>query len=134
MNHAGVMDEVAARLESVTGLRVFAWPPGTVTPPAAIVGYPTEFTFDETYGRGMDTVALPVIVVLGRPTDRSTRDAIAEFTAGGGPRAVRQVLGAGPWSAFHTCRVAGGEYDVYTVGATDYLAAIFDLRITGQGR
>ena len=58
-----VMDELAGALAAITGLRVFAYPPPTVVPPAGIVSYPESVIYDQTYHRGMDRIsALPVIV------------------------------------------------------------------------
>ena len=128
-----VMDEVAARLGEIAGLRVYSWPPGSVTPPAAVVGYPTTYRYDATYGRGQDTMSLPVVVVVGRPTDRPSRDQLAQYVAGSGPASVKTVLEGGSWSACGEVTVTGAEFDVYTLGGTDYLAAIFDLDIAGPG-
>lgn len=133
MNLASVMDQIATRLTTITGLRVFAWPPGTVTPPAAVVGYPSGYTYDETYGRGMDRLNIPVVIVVGRATERTARDALGAFVDGSGASSVKAVLEAGTYTAFHTVRVQSVEFDIYQLGAVDYLAAIFDLDIAGSG-
>lgn len=133
MNLDDVMDELATRIDTVAGLRVFAWPPGTATPPAAIVGYPTNYTYDETYKRGMDRMNLPVVVLVGRPTDRSTRDAISQYVAGSGSASLKAVIESGTYTAFHTVRVVSVDFDVYQLGGVDYLAGIFDLDIAGSG-
>jgi hypothetical protein len=133
MNLDDVMDEIATRLDTIAGLRCFAWPPGTATPPAAIVSYPNDYTYDETYGRGMDRMTLPVVVLVGRPTDRSTRDALAQYVNGSGAASVKAVLESGTYTALHTLRVMSADFDVYQLGGTDYLAAIFELDIAGQG-
>lgn len=133
MDLGDVMDEVATRLSTIEPLRVSAWPVGTIQPPAAIVAYPDNYTYDETYGRGMDRMTLPVVVIVGRPTDRSTRDAIAQYANGSGARSFKAVLEPAPHTAFHTLRVVDVELDTYQVGDIDYLAAIFNLDIAGQG-
>jgi hypothetical protein len=128
-----VMDAVATRLDTIAGLRVFEWPQGSVTPPAAVVSYPETYTYDETYGRGMDRMTLPVIVVVGRPTDRSTRDRLGGYVNGTGAASVKSVLQSGTYTAFHTVRVVGVEFDVVTIGGTDYMGALFSLDIAGSG-
>lgn len=128
-----VMDEVAARLGTIAGLRVFPYPADSVSPPAAIVSYPEKYTFDETYGRGMDRMTLPVVVVVGKPTDRASRDRIAQYCDGAGPASVKAAVEAGKYVACDTVRVTGIEFDVVTVAGTDYLAALFDLDIAGAG-
>lgn len=133
MDLGDVMDEVSTRLDTIAGLRCFAWPPGAAVPPAAVVGYPSDYTYDATYGRGMDRMTLPVVVLVGRPTDRSTRDAIAAYVNGSGSASVKAVLESGTYTALHTLRVMSVDFDVYQLGGTDYLAAIFDLDIAGSG-
>lgn len=133
MDLGEVMQAVSDRLDTIDGLRCFPYPPGTVSPPAAVVSFPDTITFDETYGRGMDRMTLPVVVVVGRPTDRSTRDALALYCNGSGASSVKAVLESGAYSEFHTVRVTGIEFDVVSIGGTDYMAAMFDLDIAGQG-
>lgn len=133
MNLADVMDDIAEALRTIDDLNVFEWPPGTATPPAAIVGYPTTYTYDATYGRGMDTLNLPVVLILGRATAQSTRDQIAQYVNGSGAKSVKAVLESSPYSAFHTLRVMNVEFDTYELSGVPYAAAIFDIDIAGSG-
>lgn len=134
LNLNTVMDEVAERLDMISGLRVFAYPPPKVTPPAAIVSYPGQITFDATYGRGMDRIPdLSVVIVEGRPTDRGVRERIAAYAAGAGSRSVKAVLESGTYTALDTIRVTGCEFDVVTIAAVDYIAAVFTVDISGRG-
>jgi hypothetical protein len=134
MNLGDVMDQVAARLDTIDGLRVFAYPPDNLTPPAAWIAYPAAYEFDATYGRGMDRITdLGVVVAVGKVSDRSTRDLISQYTDGSGSASVKAVLQTGTYNAFHTLRVTEVTFDVLTRGGTDYLAALFTLDIAGQG-
>lgn len=133
MDLGNVMDAISTRLDTITGLRCFASPPATLVPPAAVVSYPDTLAFDATYGRGMDRLDLPVVVVVGRPTDRSTRDNLSLYCDGSGASSVKAVLESGTYSAFHTVRVKDIEFDVVTIAAIDYMAAIFNLDIAGSG-
>lgn len=134
MNLANVMDAVATRLDTIDGLRVFAFPPDSLSPPAGWVAYPEEYTYDETYGRGMDRISnLGVIVVVGKVSDRSARNQIGEYVDGSGAKSVKAVLESGAYNAFDTLRVASVVFDVVTVAGTDHLAALFTLDIAGQG-
>jgi hypothetical protein len=128
-----VMDQVSTRLDTITGLRCFAYPPDSITPPAAIVSYPEDLLFDATYDRGADTVLLPVIVAVGKVHDRSTRDLVAAYCDGSGASSIKAVIEAGTYTAFESVRVASVEFDVVRIGVTDYLAALFDLDIIGNG-
>jgi hypothetical protein len=133
MDLGNVMDQVATQLDTISGLRCFAYPPDSITPPAAIVSYPEELLFDATYDRGADTLLLPVIVAVGKVHDRSTRNLVDGYCAGSGASSIKAVLEAGTYTAFDTVRVTRAEFDVVTIGGTDYLAALFDLDIIGDG-
>lgn len=133
MNLADIMDAIATQLDTITGLRVTAYPPDQVQPPAGIVTYPDSYTFDGTYGRGMDRITIPVVVVVGRVYDRATRDLIASYCDGSGTSSVKAVIEAGTYTAFDTVRVESVEFDVVTIAGTDYMAATFNLDIAGSG-
>jgi hypothetical protein len=133
MDIADVMDAVADQLSTIVGLRVHASPPGAIQPPAAVVSFPERIDFDATYGRGMDVLKLPVVLAVGRPTDRVTRDAMAGYCAGSGDTSLKAVLEDGVYTAFDTVRVASVDFDVVTIGAVDYMAAVFSLEISGSG-
>ena len=133
MNLADVMDEVGDQLDTIEGLRVFRYPPDLVVAPAAVVTYPAEYLYDATYGRGSDTMDLRVIVLVGKVSDRKSRDLIAAYVNGSGPASVKAVLEAGEYTAFDTVRVEGVEFDVIKVAAVEHLAASFTLDITGTG-
>jgi hypothetical protein len=132
---ADVMDDVAERLDTIPDLQVYAYPPGTVRPPAAVVAYPEDIVFDATYGRGVDTMRLPVVLVVGKPSNRSARAEVSAYASGAGARSVKSVLEANldTYTAFEELRVARVEFDVVTIAGTEYLAALFDLQIMGSG-
>lgn len=129
-----VMDEVAEVLGAITGLRVFGYPPPTVSPPAGIVSYPESIDYDQTYGRGMDRISgLPVLLVVGKATERSAREKVAGWAAGSGPNSVKAVLEAHEWTSCDVLTVTECIFDVVTIAAIDYLAAMFSLDIAGSG-
>lgn len=129
-----VMDEVAEALKTITGLRVFDYPPPTVVPPAGIVSYPDRIDYDQTYGRGMDRVSgLPVILVVGKATDRAAREKAAGWAAGSGPTSVKAVLEAASYSSCDVLVVTSCTFDVVTIASVDYIAAMFELDIAGGG-
>lgn len=129
-----VMDEVAARLAAFSGLRVFGYPPPTVVPPAGIVSYPDKIEYDQTYQRGLDQiVALPVILVVGKATDRAARDTVTDWTDGAGPHSIKTVLESGTYQSCDDVSVTECSFDVVTIAGVDYLAAMFTLDAVGQG-
>lgn len=134
MNLLDVMEEIAARLDTITGLRVFGYPEKAFHPPAAVVSYPESYIFDATYGRGMDRIEdLPVVVVVGDVHARGTRAELAPYADGSGAQSVKAVLEAAPHTAFDTLRVTEVIFDVYTIGDIDHMAAVFTCDIAGQG-
>jgi hypothetical protein len=128
------MDEVATQLATISGLRVEKQPPsGTVSPPAAVVSFPEDITFDATYGRGSDRMTLPVVVVVGRVVDRSAKAEMGAYANGSGTRSIKQVVEAGTYTAFDTVRVTGVTFDVIDIAGIGYLGGTFSLDIVGSG-
>jgi len=122
-----VMDEIAARL-ATTGLRTYEWPVGSVVAPAVVVGYPTAYTYDVTYGRGLDTLELPVVLVVGRASDRPARGELSTLL----PQ-IKVVVEQGAHAAFDDVRVVSVDFDTYTLAKVDYISAIFNLSVSGPG-
>lgn len=135
MNLNMIMDEVGARLADISGLRVFDYPPPTVVPPAGIVSYPERIHYDQTYGRGMTTVeGLPVIVIVGKATDRTARDTVASYVADTGALSVKTALEQGRDTlAWDDAQVVESSFDVLTIAGVDYIAAIFSVNFACQG-
>lgn len=132
-----IMDEMAQKLRQATSLagRTYAYPPASVKAPAAIVSYPEDYTFDATYRRGMDKMTGEVIIVVGRPHERQSRDLLTKYVNGSGPESVKALLdgGQGSYSSCDSVRVSKAEFDVVTIGGVDYLAAVFSVDIAGRG-
>jgi hypothetical protein len=133
MDLARVMDDIADRLDTIEGLRVHNMPVGKVTPPAAVVSYPDSYDFDATYARGMDRLSVPVVLVVGRPSDTATREALGQYCDGSGPRSVKGVLESWSYTAFDEIRVVRIDFDVVTIATVDYMAAVFTNDVTGTG-
>lgn len=134
MNLGAVMDEVGAVLATVSGLRVFDYPPPTLVPPAGVVSYPEAIAFDQTYGRGMDRIGrLPVLLIEGRANDRAARDRVARWAAGGGDGSIKAVFESHDWVSCDVVTVTECTFDVVQVAGIDYIAALFSLDIAGSG-
>lgn len=136
MKIGDVMDEIAVRVRqapSLTG-RTHAQPVGAITPPTAIVDYPTNGKFDESYGRGTDRLTGSLAVAVGRPTERQTRDQLTKYLDGSGPESIKALVdGDGNYVSCDSVTVTGWETEVWTIGTVDYLVAIFELDIYGPG-
>ncbi|MET8150249.1 hypothetical protein ACIBSW_13160 [Actinoplanes sp. NPDC049668] len=129
-----VMDEVAQALEQITGLRVFAYPPETLVPPAGYVSYPQSVDFDEAYQRGEDRFTdLPIVLLASKVTTRAARDTVTQWASGDGPKSVKRALEAWTWTTCDDLTVTSCEFDVEKVGGVSYLAAMFKATVVGPG-
>lgn len=133
MNLSDVMDQISAQVDTIAGLRCFAYPPDTIQPPAAVVDYPETYTFDETFVRGSDRMTLPLWVVTARVQDRTARELLTAYLDGSGSSSIKAVVEAGTYTAFHTVRVVDCEIEVVDIGGTNYWSAKFNLDIFGRG-
>lgn len=134
MDLGAVMQAVADRIDTIPDLRVFAYPPDKVSPPAAIVTYPGTLTYDATYGRGMDRIPdLTVVVLVGKVSARASRDLLTKWCKGSGAASIKAIVESGTYTAFDVVTVTEVTFDVVTIAAVEYLAATFTLDIAGQG-
>jgi hypothetical protein len=81
----------------------------------------------------MDRQTVPVWVVVGKADARSARDTLAAYLDGAGARSVKAALDGGTYTTCDTVRVAKATVEAVSIGGTDYLAAILEVEITGQG-
>lgn len=136
MDMGAVMQQVADRLDTISGLRVFGYPPDKPPPaPSAVVTYPGTLTYDGGYARGMDRMDPTVVALVGKVSDRTARDRISKYANGSGDESFKQLLEAEGWahSEFDSVRVTQVEFDVIAIGAIEYLSATFTLDIVGKG-
>lgn len=75
---AAIREGLKARLETITGLRAFAYIPDSVPIPAAVVG-PPETDFDLTMRRGADTLRFPIRVYACRTNERAAQAKLDSF-------------------------------------------------------
>lgn len=156
-----IREAIAQSLTAISGLRTFAYVPDAVPTPAAIVGRP-EVDFDTTYRRGTDTIRLPVLILVGRATDRSAQMALDAFfetgvgeirliddagvylTTDGGEPFVLNVRAASVKSAIEEDPTLGGvvmstrvvraaDYGAYTVGGLTLLGAEWTVEVLAAG-
>lgn len=128
-----VMDAIGTRLLGVTGLRVYDYAADAVSPPAAIVALPETVEYDVTAGRGADRVVIPVTVLVGKVSDRTARDQLAQYVSGTGAQSIKTAIEGGAdanlGGVAHTVRITEARIDVVTIGAIEYLGASFDVEV-----
>jgi len=134
VNLEAVMEEIAENLRTITSVagRTFGFPPSSITPPAAIVGYP-EVKFDQTYGRGFDRWTVPVWVVVGKVDDRNARTLLSPYLSGTGNASVKAALDDGTYVECDSVTVVSATVTQMEIAADPYLAAEFSVDVVGSG-
>ena len=122
-------------LQTIEGLRVFPYTAEAITPPAAVVGWPDPIDYDQTLRRGMDVMTFPVWVAVGAVDARSSRDLLAAYLDGSGASSIKAALdGRRPkYTACDSVRVNSARIEPISIAGTPYLAAVFDVAVTGSG-
>lgn len=128
-----VMAELGAKLQTITGLRVYPYTARSIKPPAASVALPDRVDYDLTYGRGSDSMMIKVLIVVGLASERAATLELAAYLDGADARSIKAALD-GDGTAYDDLTVQGVEINVVTVNGTDYLSAEFDCKIIGAGR
>lgn len=128
-----VMEQLADRLDTIDGLRVHPYPPDAVHPPAAVIT-PRPFSFDSTYGRGSDRIALSIMVLVGKVSDRASWVNISKYADGSGAASIKTVAESGTYAAFDTIRITQIErWEITSVAGVEHLTATFTADIVGSG-
>lgn len=116
-----VMDDIGTALTTVSGLRVYDFPPKSAQPPFAFLDFPDHIDFDCAYGRGCDRATFHVIVGVADVVDRETRDQLVAYVA--------QIKAALDGCAGQTCRVETCEFRPVTLAGVQTMGAVFALDI-----
>jgi hypothetical protein len=126
-----VMDALGVRLATIAGLRVYDYRADNVAAPAAIVGLPTAIDYDGTKGRGSDRLVVPVVVLVGRVSDRASRDLLSAYIAGAGARSVKAAIEGAIdlGGAAQTTRVTSAVVAEITVANVVYIGVTFDCEV-----
>lgn len=126
------MDAIGVRLATIPGLRVYDYASDGASPPAAIVGLPEVIEYDTVMGRGADRVVIPVLVLVGKVSERAARDRIAPYVSGAGAQSIKAAVESGNSDlagSAHTVRVTTARIDFITISAIEYLGASFDVEV-----
>lgn len=136
MNIQTVKIEIATLLKTIAGLRVFEWDVGSASPPLAVLGWPEDVQYVQTYGRGQTRVPdLPVMIAISRSSDRAAAGQLGAFLDETGSQSIPGKIEsrAGSWVACDVVTVTSAKIMTVTLAGVDYLAAEFHLDITGKG-
>lgn len=135
MNLVDVVEEIGDALDSIPGLRVLRYPSDTITPPTAIIQFPT-MNYDQAFQRGLDRWEGGVAVCVSSVWDRSAFLTIAPYVDAGSDMSIHAALrNRSDWTSCAYARAvrctwpAGG----YEINGINYVAAQIDLDIAGTG-
>lgn len=116
-NLGTIMDALGVALGSITGLRIFDFPPLSAQPPFAFVNLPDQIDYDLTAGRGTDRMTIEIYVGVANVVDRAARDAMASYAAGSGTNSIKAAVESAEGLAvqarsatFATIALASGSY------------------------
>ncbi len=125
-----ILNAVAARLDTITGLRVFDHVPSALEPPAAVVQLPKDIDFDLTAGRGGDTYNLVVLLLAAKADARAAHLNLAKYLDAAGPTSIKETLDGDLGGAVDTARVTRvSNVGAYTFAGVDYIGAEFDIEV-----
>lgn len=136
MDVYAVMDEVSVLVHTIAGLRNATWSSGSVSPPAALAGWPDRIDFVGTYQRKQTRISdLPLLVVCGKASERVSAKRLGEFVSEAGVKSIpaKIMSRAGSWVACDVVDVKWVTFPQVSIAGVDYLAAEFHLDVIGKG-
>lgn len=137
MNVEDVAAEIGDKADTITGLRVFRFPPDKVPNRSFVVGLPDDITFDETYGRGSDAMTFPAWVLLEKTNDRAAFAQLAKHLNGSGLDSIKAAVDSkritNEYTSCDTVTVRSAETGFYTWGGVEMMGAQFTITVTGSG-
>lgn len=118
------------RLETITGLQVYDYRPGTISPPTAIVARQST-QYDVTFD-GADDHTMGVQVYVAFSNDRAAEDNLDAYLNESGTTSVVAAIHADSTlgGVVDFCRVSQVvDNGLVTIGGVDYLGATFTVEI-----
>lgn len=128
MDYDAVMAELAARLDTIVGLGVTAYPPDSITPPAAFPNGDGQVEFDLSYAKGMEQVTFPLVVAVSAAWSRTAWSRLLGYIS-----SVKAALETGAGTSFDVVEVKAAEFGQVTIGGAQYIAVSFTVEVTGRG-
>lgn len=135
MDPTAVQQGIATATSVITGLQTFAALPDAIDPPT-LGTTEVEWTFDNTFrgsGYGLVEAAYVVGVFVSRGDSDKGRSLLVDYLAPSGSSSIKAAIETdltlgGACKTLIVERVRGA-YRLYTVGGTDYLGALIDVRV-----
>lgn len=130
-----IKDGLAARLATISGLRVHATPPGAINPPAAVIRR-AQTRYDSTMARGSDDHAFVVTVFVSLASDAAAQDQLDAYLATSGASSIKAAIEGEDTlgGIVHFARVVSAEEDrTLEYGGVVYVAVDWIVEVTASG-
>jgi hypothetical protein len=136
VNLADVLEELAGRVRPIPGLNsCLPYPPDRLVPPGGFLRLPDTIEFDTTYGRGTDSMDMFLLIVAGKVDAASAHRHLAKYASGSGEHSVKaRIEAADPTpTSYDDAHVRSCDFAVTDIASVPLLAAIFTIRVVGNG-
>lgn len=129
-----VMKEIGDAVDQIGGLRIYRYPVPKVISPAAVVGYPEEGTFRSSYGRGIARMTIPLMIMVPRPTERTTLKRASLYLDGSGSSSIAEKMDSWTWNTCHSVTAGDWDIEVVQMAGIDQLMITINLDVIGAGK
>lgn len=129
LNLNAIMDAVGVRLRTIGDLRVYDYPPEAVAAPAAVVGFPDQIRYDQTFAGGVHALTMTITVMVSGVSDRASRDALSAYADSTGGRSVKAAVDGTLDGAVKDACVGPADFITVEVGGVGYPAASFTVEV-----
>lgn len=120
-------------LRQIDGVNVLTSQGGATVPPCARV-IVSGVQFDDTMGRGMDTVQCQVVVDVSRADDAEGLSMLDEYVQGHGDRSIKAVLEQATGTGLSFVRVRSTEVGTRsTADGAEFMSATFVVEAVVSG-
>jgi hypothetical protein len=127
-----VRDAIAARLQTITSLNVYATVADSVMVPAAIVGTPATIEYDYTFSAANLRLTIPVRILAARVQEDFAQDTLDAYISYSGASSIPAAFATDPMlnNTALTSRITEARnYGVYEVEGIPYLGVEFVLEV-----
>lgn len=136
MDVQAVAEEIAGKAGAISGLRAFAYPVDKPPLPGAVVALPDDIDYDQTYGRGSDSMTFPLFVFVARTPERAAAKALAAYLSGSGSKSIKAAVDnttSNTYTSCDTVTVTRAVTGAYTYNAVEVYGAEFTIEVSGSG-
>lgn len=129
---SAVRSALKTRLQTISGLTVYATAPGQVNPPAAIIlpGEPLV-SYDSTMARGSDDLQMVIRVLVAPQIDYASQDDLDVYLAGSGASSVKEAVDGNLGGTVDFARVVlARNYGDFDHNGVTYLGVEFVVEVT----